>query len=236
MALRHAHAGVQILTRPNECYDWGAFAWTLRHPRVKTERYKYWIMLNSSVRGPFIHPSVPPHLPWYRLLTSRLGGDGNIRMIGPVISCEGSPHRDPAIQPDAMWRRNPHVQSWAFAVDAVGLNVLRTESEVLGCPEDRIDAIYHSELGASRAILRAGYNIASLLKHYEGIDWRITSTWECNNKSNPLGKGNYYGITLGPCETMFVKFKSHLLESADPAALEAERLSDLEDARLRKNK
>jgi len=189
-------------------------------------------MLNSSVRGPFLHPSLPLHLPWHRLLTSRLGGDGNIRMIGPVISCEGSPLHDPAIEPDAKWRWNPHVQSWALAVDAVGLNVLQAGTKVLGCPKDRLDTIYHSELGASRAVLRAGHNIASLLKRYEGIDWRITSNWKCNNRSNPLGKSNFFGGTLGPYETMFVKYKTHLLSAADPVALRAKRLSELEDSRL----
>jgi hypothetical protein len=51
---------------------------------------------------------------WHKLLTERLAGD--VHMIGPTISCEGTP-RDGS--PAAEWRTLPHVQSHAIAVDQV---------------------------------------------------------------------------------------------------------------------
>lgn len=42
----------------NRCYDWGTFGWALGSGRVNTEGFKFFIFLNSSVRGPF----VPPYL------------------------------------------------------------------------------------------------------------------------------------------------------------------------------
>ena len=43
------------------------------------------------------------------------------------------------------------------------LDILRRDSEVLKCYNDRWDAIWYAELGSSAAVLNAGYNIASLL-------------------------------------------------------------------------
>lgn len=37
-------------------------------------------------------------------------------MAGPVLSCEGSPWRGQASGP---WRANPHIQSYAIAMDEV---------------------------------------------------------------------------------------------------------------------
>ena len=40
--------------------------------------------------------------------------------------------------------------------------------------------MWHSELGASLAVLNAGFNIDSLMLRYAGVDWRDTSFWNCN--------------------------------------------------------
>ena len=45
----------------------------------------------------------------------------------------------------------------------MALDILRRDSEVLKCYNDRWDAIWYAELGSSAAILNAGFNIASLL-------------------------------------------------------------------------
>ena len=44
-----------------------------------------------------------------------------------------------------------------------GLKLLMDDGNVLKCWDDRLDAIYHAELGASAAILRAGFNLDCLL-------------------------------------------------------------------------
>lgn len=38
---------------PNECYDWGTFGWGIKTQGLDLTRYKYFIFMNSSVRGPF---------------------------------------------------------------------------------------------------------------------------------------------------------------------------------------
>eukprot|EP01025_Chloroclados_australasicus_P029266 TRINITY_DN2918_c0_g1_i12.p2 TRINITY_DN2918_c0_g1~~TRINITY_DN2918_c0_g1_i12.p2 ORF type:complete len:195 (-),score=19.75 TRINITY_DN2918_c0_g1_i12:1599-2183(-) len=70
---------------------------------------------------------------------------------------------------------------------------------------------FYSELGASLAILQAGYNIDSFMMRYQGVDWRNKDTWACNDRTNPSGQYYYDGISLHPFEVLFVKVKDHLL-------------------------
>jgi hypothetical protein len=53
-------ANAKYVYHPNECYDWGTIGWLLFESKiVKAARYKYFIIVNSSVRGPFLPPVVP---------------------------------------------------------------------------------------------------------------------------------------------------------------------------------
>ena len=58
---------------------------------------------------------------------------GRVKLVGPTISCEGSPFQGNVSAP---WRRTPHVQSYALATDREGLELLAAEG-VLGCHSDR---------------------------------------------------------------------------------------------------
>ncbi len=42
---------------------------------------------------------------------------------------------------------------------------------VFKCYESLYDTVSHSELGASAAILKAGYSIDSLMLKYKGVNW-----------------------------------------------------------------
>ena len=52
-------SNARVLTHANQCYDWGTFGWLLRSGEVNVQKYKYFVLLNSSVRGPFLPPYVP---------------------------------------------------------------------------------------------------------------------------------------------------------------------------------
>lgn len=45
----------------NACFDWGTFGWALHDPKIniQVDAYKYFIFMNSSVRGPFLPPYWP---------------------------------------------------------------------------------------------------------------------------------------------------------------------------------
>lgn len=81
-----------------------------------------------------------------------------------------------------------------------GLQVLLSDGHVFECHSLREDAIYFSELGASAAILAAGFNLDCLMLRYAGVDWRQRVTWGCNGRRNPSGHWLYDGVDLDPLE------------------------------------
>ena len=47
----------------NECYDWGTFGWLLlKSGQIKLKQYKYIVLTNSSVRGPYVPAYIPVSL------------------------------------------------------------------------------------------------------------------------------------------------------------------------------
>ena len=46
-----------MLAHDNTCYDWGTFGWALRQPEANERAYRFWVLVNSSVRGPFVSPA-----------------------------------------------------------------------------------------------------------------------------------------------------------------------------------
>ena len=61
-----------------------ALRWNVQ---VKTTGYRNIIMMNSSVRGPFLPAYWPAAVPWTSIFTDRL--TNNVKLVGPTISCEG---------------------------------------------------------------------------------------------------------------------------------------------------
>ena len=67
------------------------------------------------------------------------------------------------------------------AAAQTGLKVLLEEGNVFGCYENLLDTVWHSEVGASKAILDAGYSLDSLMLKYQGVDWSNKAAWRCND-------------------------------------------------------
>lgn len=55
-ALPGLPANARYLRHANKCYDWGTIGWVFSSGQADPSRYKYFIFMNSSVRGPFIPP------------------------------------------------------------------------------------------------------------------------------------------------------------------------------------
>lgn len=51
---------VRYVVHENDCYDLGTFGWFIQCGYADMTMYKYFIILNSSVRGPFL----PAYVPW----------------------------------------------------------------------------------------------------------------------------------------------------------------------------
>eukprot|EP00892_Ulva_mutabilis_P010141 jgi/Ulvmu1/749/UM010_0123.1 len=207
-------AVARYVRHSNECYDWGTFGWVLKTQAINTDAYQHFIFLNSSVRGPFLPTYLQGRVHFTEAMTSKLVGE--VKMVGPTISCEAT-----GTGPGGRLRSNPHVQSYAVATDAFGMRLLLADGAVFGCYASFHDTIFHSELGASAAILDAGYNLDCFMSRYQGVDWRDDKVADCNAAVNPFSHGRVDAVGLTPMELMFIKVKSNMLRLKFPSALAA---------------
>ena len=104
--------------------------------------------------------------------------------------------------------------------------MLRASGYVLECHRSRGHAVYFGEIGASLALLEAGYTIDSFLHRYQDVDWRDEASWQCNDALSPIGKRTFDGVTVSPFELVFPKLKGSLLESGVPSHFEVQRMSE----------
>lgn len=159
--------------------------------------YKYFIFLNSSVKGPFNPIYMPGSWQWTMAYTDPLKGD--VKAVGATIVCL------PASDGGGL---GPKIESFAYSVDSEGLEII-VETGVFHVRECKLcidGVVILGEYGISKAILAKGFNIASLMSKYgKGIDWRDKRHWHCNNNVHPSREGSYDGISMHPFETLFVK-------------------------------
>lgn len=104
-------------------------------------------MPESQPRGPSLQP---PHNPSPPVL-----------QVGATINCGRAYDIPPTV----------HVQSYVSATDAAGLGVLLSTQRVFRCWGHIHETIVESELGASRAIMKEGYTIDSLMLRYQVGAW-----------------------------------------------------------------
>ena len=98
----------------------------------------------------------------------------------PIIIMRGHAHRvqrlHPSIAPGTVADATQPQGRIPFLAQ-----VLRADPQVFHCHGSLSETIWHSELGASAAVLAAGYNLDSLMLKYQGVDWRRGGdTWNCN--------------------------------------------------------
>jgi hypothetical protein len=163
---------------------------------IDKSKYKYFIFLNSSVRGPFI-VSYYDNPIWYTIFTRRL--NDHIKLVGSTISCQTA----------------PHVQSYCWALDFEGLDFLLKNSTVFKCHKSKDTTISAGEVGASQVILKSGFGIDSLMKKYQDVDFRFNGTKKCTAALNPTANRAADGITLDPFEVVFVKMKNDMAQDRD---------------------
>lgn len=76
------------------------------------------------------------------------------------------------------------MESWAFAMDAVGLKIALDR----GVYNERVcklcddGVVVMGEYGLSISLMAAGYTFDTLMYKYGGVDWRDEANWKCNNQ------------------------------------------------------
>jgi len=199
---------VHFLYRSNTGFDFGAFEYALDH--IDTSLFKYFVFLNTSVRGPFSN-----HTQWEKPFLDLLVGD--VHLVGTTIAFLSQGDSDTLH--DRIKRRDKismiysyHIQSMVFAMDYECLEYLRP---VIFSNTRKLKTMTHAildkEILMSTMVLQHGWNISCLASKYRGYDYRkVTSEMNpTSDGGNPCVIGGYFGQTLQAHEVVFIK--SHLL-------------------------
>ena len=161
------------------------------------QNYKFFILLNSSVKGPFFPSWVPKHWRWTSGFTDRL--TASIKAVASSLTCL------PALD---LGGPGPRLESWAFAVDNIGMDVLIQNGlfEIRSCKVCPDGIVVQGEYALSKILFDHDFNIATLLSMYpKDVDWREQQHWNCNSNVHPSRHGTYDHITMHPYETLFIK-------------------------------
>lgn len=191
---------VRIFEKENSCFDLGSIGWLLEKDRTILTKYRYYIWINASVRGPFIAPYAGVH--WTDPFLMKL--NDTVKLVGPTINC-GVPGSFKYLK-----EPHPHVQSFVSATDQDGMNILY-ERGIFRCHESKEQAIENGEIMASKAIMEMNFTIASLMASQD-IYWSSNvNTPACNSLNDPMQTlPDMEGIPLDVYEVIFVKVKPDL--------------------------
>ena len=218
------YPNIEVVRRDNKCFDMGAHgeallrewepetnSWTKMTGRDRGgkkfwERYERFILMNASVRGPFMpiwNRSCWADAFWGLVSKS-------VKLVAMTYNCHGGGDAG-------------HAQSMVWATDRVGVKLLMQPPNGDGssggigywCPYDMPDAI-KGEIRATPLIRSAGYEVSSLELAYHSTDGA-----DLDGDGKPDGKpdkfvesctvedywheNEYYGFNIHPYETVFVK-------------------------------
>ena len=187
-------SNIHYIKRNNTCFDLGAYAEVLKsNDGALIRQHKRFIMINASLRGPFI-PFWSRDC-WSNAYLDKLTDE--VKLVGMTMNCRSDLPR--------------HVQSMILATDSLGLATLLTPGGIDNCPQDMNQAVY-SETRLTSLIKADGYKVSVMMamgNSYEGwVD-------DCA-QGDVTVPGAYGGTNIHPYETMFVKTK----RGADPKMLE----------------
>lgn len=159
-------------------------AWYAGLELVDIEDYDYFFFLNDTVIGPF---GDRHYLRTFSdLLTEK------VKLTGLSINCH----------------TRPHVQSMFFCTDIIGLKIIY--AKIIN-EED----ITLKEREISWEILKYGYNITCILPEMQ-VDYLDQKNWNLNGNKydgDPWYLGSYFGRTLTPLETIFIRVNDRNTES-----------------------
>lgn len=202
-----------VVRRGPDCYDMGNYKQALKETNIST--YTHFTFLNCGMLGPLI-PSYfdSQHYEFWPLRFTSMLSDSNhtdsldaavnkVKLIGVSLNCE----------------RQIHVQSMLWSTDAVGMGLIMNSGSFFDCtlsPDYRqINYIIKTyELGISKAILEAGYQIRAInsvqqnlvldKSHYH-YNLATNSPFNCRDMWHPE-------LKLSPYDTIFFKVSRYYSE------------------------
>lgn len=194
---------VRVITRPNACFDLGAFGDVLAQDNLWL-RYKRFITLNASIRGPFL-PMWSDDC-WTDAFLNRI--TDKVKLVGLTYSCTPS----------------PHTQSMLLATDQEGMRVLMDPNLAFSVPLDtppwggaelptgfsvcytEYSHAVHAEIGLTRLIRSQGYEVDVMLTSVHSANVAdYCNPDRAGDADDHLKSGGYFGSNVHPYEIMFAK-------------------------------
>jgi len=151
---------VNVLLRDNIGYDFGGWSDALLTNNLYMN-YDNFIIVNSSVIGPFIHPKFKGK--WTDIYLNGL--QNNIKLFGSTINTCNDP------------LNKSHIQSYICCMNKFTLEYL-IECEIFSMTnyaKTYNEAVWNKEVLMSRKIIEKGWNIGCLLNYYKDVDFTFIS-------------------------------------------------------------
>lgn len=202
---------IQVVERENDCYDLGSHAKILT-TKISTKdasgqamelerwkNYKRFILLNASIRGPFM-PNWSNRC-WMDAYLSKVTEE--VKLVGMTANC---------------WPQF-HVQSMIWATDSVGLGLLLYPPQPAKIPEGlpenwkevgingcfhTWDEAVHAEVFSTQIIRDAGHKVAVMMSAFYS-DEKYIDHCDSGGNGDVLWNGKYFGANVHPYETIFMK-------------------------------
>jgi len=159
---------ISVVARRPVCYDMESARLAFQGGLgVNIVDYDYFVFLNCGITGPG-NPEALEGKPWTTAFTSKF--NDKVKMSGLSLNMFGLNDKV----------QEPHLQSFLYALDRVGIQVIRDKKAIFDCvaepavseskqPLTEFDKLLHIvrryELGMSAAILDAGYALAPYLNY-----------------------------------------------------------------------
>lgn len=194
---------VKVLQRDNVGFDFGGWSDGLLNDDLYKD-YDKFIFINSSCMGPFTPSYYSGN--WCDIFTNNITDD--IKLFGTSINnCN---YNTNIIEVSTNPMKQSHIQSWVFCLDKIALDLL-IEKGIFSRQYEKthIDAINNREVPMSREIIKNGWNIGSLMVHYNNVDFRFKDKQPSDYKieffNDVVYDNHYFNSNLHPYEVIFVK-------------------------------
>lgn len=211
----------------NKNNDFGGVVEFSKHN--KSLNFDVYLFINSSMRGPFMSPYHPTK--WYEVFTSKLSH--KVAMAGSSINLLPEEALISSYFKERFDYDPPyiHVQTTAYALSSRGYQLLLNKGffdvdETL----NKNDIISRYEILLSQILLNNGLSITSILQPYEEFSFskRNSKFLGTNKQGDSLYKGAFYGRTLTPIESVFIKTSRNLVSDRELASYTFTALSSKE--------
>jgi hypothetical protein len=166
---------LNIIKGSNSGHDFGAYKESLAS--IEIDNFNKFIFINDTCTGPFLPTYMPENITWIELLTSKL--NDRVKMTGPT------------------WNYDiyKHIQSFCFALDREGLEILLKNKKFDTDNKCKERIIRENEVGMSRVIIESGFDIKPLQLSQFSKETHRDVCWP----------NRYFGFNVNPIEVMFVK-------------------------------